>query len=854
MSQSLHAVEVTDVLTASEIVGTGYSNRVEYVSPITNARFVFAAKENENAIQLKYFDTSGLAVMESPGLVKSITVDMTSATIGLSVYGSNTPYDSYKKTLSNEDILIANGVTATETVPVASDCQYFYIRPAGGTVYINSITIVWEVGDIAQQSDAPEIISSNGASFYPSTNITFAAADGAAVYYSTGIELTADNYKMVGTLYDGVSLRLEKSATVYAIAIEDGKAPSEVSVLSVQQKAVTEFGNIAALLAAEPVPASEELVAIGNPVMVIGKYALADNSNTYYLYVEDSTGGMVICSRGNAFPDSYVPGVVIDDFVMNYIVHGGLPAGVATDYIDSFGDPLRIDAESAPAVVTTVDDAMKNHYVRLEGVKVADNMVQVGSGLPICSKFVDHVMSAWDADTYYNIDAMVGCENDELVLYYLTSEVVPTVVAPVIYLEEDDLELDTFDTYATFGMAVPDNDSAEIRFTTDGSDPRESESARLYSEPVRITATTTIKAYAVVAGMAASDVAERTFVKMGSDVVYILDFLNLDDKSASVKFVGDVIVTGHGTDYLFVEDEMGYHLAVLAPEGWGDKRYALGSRISGFSISYPVDQMENVNLAQADVSTFGEPVADDIVIAPTFDSNELLDESIVFGRVITLTGATLEVNELSRAANGWSIHGVVPVDFSQFGDVPGWPSVAEEGTTYAITGTVMPDDTGIPVVWPMAIVGEGDRLSIPNINGRTQFENSTMVSITAATGADIYYTIDGSEPAFIAGGSTLLYVGPFEITATTTVKAVAVIDGREPSHVAVAHFVETFTTGVDGVDSDGSDAIYGIVGGIVAPAGAEIYDYTGHRIAVDRICAGIYVVRFAGRSVKVIVR
>ena len=58
---------------------------------------------------------------------------------------------------------------------------------------------------------------------------------------------------------------------------------------------------------------------------------------------------------------------------------------------------------------------------------------------------------------------------------------------------------------------------------------------------------------------------------------------------------------------------------------------------------------------------------------------------------------------------------------------------------------------------------------------------SNQVTITCGTGsASIYYTVDGStEPT----SSSTLYSGPFAITANTTVKAIAIKSGIEPSAV-----------------------------------------------------------------------
>jgi hypothetical protein len=71
----------------------------------------------------------------------------------------------------------------------------------------------------------------------------------------------------------------------------------------------------------------------------------------------------------------------------------------------------------------------------------------------------------------------------------------------------------------------------------------------------------------------------------------------------------------------------------------------------------------------------------------------------------------------------------------------------------------------------------------PVISGVTPFETSTEVTITAAAGAEIRYTTNGSAPS----AASTLYSAPFSLTADTTVKAIAIIDGVE-SQVAEKRF------------------------------------------------------------------
>lgn len=81
-------------------------------------------------------------------------------------------------------------------------------------------------------------------------------------------------------------------------------------------------------------------------------------------------------------------------------------------------------------------------------------------------------------------------------------------------------------------------------------------------------------------------------------------------------------------------------------------------------------------------------------------------------------------------------------------------------------------------------------VSAPTISGSSPFAESTTVSMSAESGAEIRYTTDGTTPT---AGSTL-YSEPITLTATTTVKAIALKNGLNSS---VATKVFTKSTGGD---------------------------------------------------------
>ena len=78
-----------------------------------------------------------------------------------------------------------------------------------------------------------------------------------------------------------------------------------------------------------------------------------------------------------------------------------------------------------------------------------------------------------------------------------------------------------------------------------------------------------------------------------------------------------------------------------------------------------------------------------------------------------------------------------------------------------------------------------DFVSTPSIGGDDYFVEKTTVSMKAAEGAKIYYTLDGTEPT----NASTEYTAPFELTETTTVKAIA-YEGEKVSIVMSSVFTK----------------------------------------------------------------
>ena len=83
----------------------------------------------------------------------------------------------------------------------------------------------------------------------------------------------------------------------------------------------------------------------------------------------------------------------------------------------------------------------------------------------------------------------------------------------------------------------------------------------------------------------------------------------------------------------------------------------------------------------------------------------------------------------------------------------------------------------------------------PTISGNTSFSESTQVTISGPDGAEIHYTTDGTVPT----AESALYSEAFTLSATTTVKVIAIKDGQSSE---VVSRVFTKSSNDDGMGQD----------------------------------------------------
>lgn len=136
-------------------------------------------------------------------------------------------------------------------------------------------------------------------------------------------------------------------------------------------------------------------------------------------------------------------------------------------------------------------------------------------------------------------------------------------------------------------------------------------------------------------------------------------------------------------------------------------------------------------------------------------------------------------------------------------------------------------------------------VAAPTISGETSFAEQTTVTLACTTeGAEIFYTTDGSEPT----AASTKYTEPFVLTATATVKAIA-IKGENQSEIVSKDFVCSTVADLAALNALPANAAFTFTGEalVVAKPTAKyvyvkdakgsslIYDNSGEKIAAAEV-------------------
>ena len=346
------------------------------------------------------------------------------------------------------------------------------------------------------------------------------------------------------------------------------------------------------------------------------------------------------------------------------------------------------------------------------------------------------------ADSYYKFVFNVTVEGSNKFLQFTKAEFYADGYTPAV----PTLSKPTFTPAdgATFeeslDVAIEAEEGATIYYTTNGDKP--STTSAVYTEPFSITETTTVKAYAVKDGSNDSQVATATYTKL------VPVDPNAKEVEATISFAS--------TAQRVSQDE--------GQQVWQNE-----------GVTFTNNKANSSN----DVANHSDPVR-------LYGGSNVVIEHEAMTKVLFVCSsssyATALGNSISTAAtvdgSNVTVTFINPVDEFTIESLSAQVRLNSLTVTYLTTQKVVKT----PVITPESY-------------GFYAGEN-VEVTITAEEGT-IYYTTDGNDPTT----SSEVYSVPFTISETTTVKAIAVVDGTE-SEVATA----VYTKGIEGTVTDAFDA------------------------------------------------
>lgn len=321
------------------------------------------------------------------------------------------------------------------------------------------------------------------------------------------------------------------------------------------------------------------------------------------------------------------------------------------------------------------------------------------------------------------------------------------------------------------------NENAVIRYTTDGTEP--TESSAVYSEPFTVATTTTIKAKAWVEGMTPSFVSSTT-ISFPVQVENIAAF-KANASNDVQQIMSDVTFVFRNGRYIFVEDNSAALLIYDNSQAVITTEYNEGDIISGgiYGTYKPYNGM--------------------IELAPTHNSAAASSTTTVTPTVATIADirddyATVYESKLVRLNDVTfidSVHFVQGSDtiaiFDRFNALE---NTIESGLVADVIGFVAFSNNNGYVIYPRndndIIAAPLEKVANPEFSFQLSGEFYFMDITCATEGADIYYTVDGTDPdesSYHFTSQVPLYPEPI------TIKAVAMKEGMANSDIVTYYFV-----------------------------------------------------------------
>ncbi|MBQ3810485.1 MAG: chitobiase/beta-hexosaminidase C-terminal domain-containing protein, partial [Kiritimatiellae bacterium] len=337
---------------------------------------------------------------------------------------------------------------------------------------------------------------------------------------------------------------------------------------------------------------------------------------------------------------------------------------------------------------------------------------------------------------------------------------------------------------------APGKSGLPIRYTLDGSAP--TLSSALYSGPIRLTGTTTIRAATVLNGVLGPVCTARYHVPGLAEAVDTPDVVWSTSSSYPWTFQTETTWDGadaakSGSCQSWYSTDKGLYATVTGPAAMTFRWCATMHNTEAYMQNGdPMDELV--------VFVDGERVWSDSGCGHPSEWKRSQAEIPEGTHEVSFRFQRIKSNDTPANVGGWEY--AVWLDTVSFAEISRPPVLSPATTDAEATATT--------------------------------FVGAQTVSISASGGADtlVFYTTDGSDPA----ENGVLYGGPFEITDSTGVRAIAVEPGLDPSVETSGMYLERhrpilpgeWTADVDGLLADAAaDSSARLILGLYSCAGTQ---------------------------------
>lgn len=285
-----------------------------------------------------------------------------------------------------------------------------------------------------------------------------------------------------------------------------------------------------------------------------------------------------------------------------------------------------------------------------------------------------------------------------------------------------------------------------IYYTEDGADPYKDIHGTLFAGPFNPdSATILVKAKAYYADSMPSDVISQEIATLAAPEIELGLFNKLTVKQEEA---GKIYYTIDGTN----------------PSDSGSSEYGKNTQL-------PQDALAGTDVKVLAAKKFAFSSTAELNIASKIDNPEL-KENRTDGNYFKILEVLIDTE--AGAESYYTLDGTNPFESSS--------RVKYETPVLVEAGKIIKAlSTAEAVLSSGTEEVDGTRLASPEI----VFNIAGKVEITSADAGEIFYTDDGSDPSFeTKGAETKPYIGAFDITGPTTIKAIIVDELRNPSLIS----------------------------------------------------------------------